>query len=54
MSRYIKGMVLGSVIGASLAMAAGMASPSTRKAVMHKGRCLARHYRRKLQYLDIF
>lgn len=54
MSRYLKGMVVGSMIGASLAMAAGMVDPSTRRAVMHKGRNMARHYRRKFQNLDIF
>lgn len=51
---YIKGMVMGGIIGASAAVAAGMLDPSLRKVVMKKGHGLARQYKRKMHYLNMF
>lgn len=49
-----KGILIGTVLGAALATAGGMCNPEMRRSVMKQGKSLAKMYRRKLQYLDLF
>jgi len=49
-----KGIVIGTILGAGLAMAAGMCDPHMRKSMMKQGKTLAKSCRRKMHQLDLF